>query len=131
LETEIKLGNVFADLGAKTLTVEVIATSNASKSLNLGNLGRSSIADITVPGVTANPATHTVTVTNAPAVLQAVSAEVLEGFVQVYKAYFQGGLEATAVPKPEAEKLATERVANDHIVAGAPLGAISFTAQTQ
>lgn len=151
LETEINLGNVYADLAAKTLTVEVVAKSNASKELNLGNLGRSSIADITVPGVVADPTTRTVTVTNAPAVLQPVSASVLEGFVQVYKAYYEGGvyLEVCALGTPNncesanptekaeeeafAKKIAKEegekRVANDHIAAGNPLGTISFTAQ--
>jgi len=144
IETEINLGNVYADLAAKTLTVEVVAKSTASKSLDLGNLGRSSIADITVPGVVADPATRTVTVTNAPAVLQPVSAEVLEGFVKVYQAYYEGGAialkcaeiapgcETPAVKEvvvAGAKKAAEERVANDHIAAGNPLGTVSFTAQ--
>ncbi|MBA3865136.1 MAG: hypothetical protein H0X42_02120 [Solirubrobacterales bacterium] len=147
IETEINLGNVYADLAAKTLTVEVVAKSTASPSLNLGNLGRSSIADITVPGVVADPATRTVTVTNAPATLQVVSAEVLEGFVKVYQGYVEGGntkaycenpvaspggcatapeLEtAKAFGKVEGEKA----VKDDHIAAGNPLGTVSFTAQ--
>lgn len=144
LETEINLGNVYADLAAKTLTVEVVAKSNASKSLDLGNLGRSSIADITVPGVVADPTTRTVTVTNAPAVLQPVAAEVLEGFVKVYQAYYEGGAialkcaeiapgcETPAVKEAVeagAKKAAEEKVANDHIAAGNPLGTVSFTAQ--
>ncbi len=146
LETEINLGNVYADLAAKTLTVEVIAKSNASESLNLGNLGRSSIADITVPGVVADPATRTVTVANAPAVLQPVAAEVLEGFVKVYQAYLEGGATAQkcaeiaplceeAAVKKEVEAgakaFAEAEVKDDHIVAGAPLGTVSFTAQGQ
>ncbi len=149
LETEINLNNVYVDLAAKTLTVEVVAKSNASKSLDLGNLGRSSIADITVPGVVSDPTTRTVTVTNAPAVLQPVSSEVLEGFVQVYKAYVEGGviaLECGKLPEKcqnpaEAEALklieagakayAEEAVKDDHIVAGNPLGTVSFTAQGQ
>jgi hypothetical protein len=149
IETEINLGNVYADLAAKTLTVEVVAKSTASPSLNLGNLGRASIADITVPGVVANPTTRTVTVTNAPATLQVVSAEVLEGFVKVYQGYYEAGAIAQECGKlpgkckepAEAEfkkaieagakKAAEEKVANDHIAAGAPLGTVSFTAQTQ
>jgi hypothetical protein len=133
LETEITLGNFFVDLSAKTISVEVVAKSNASKSLDLGALGRSSIADLTLTGATvsADATTRTVTVQNASATIQPVAAEVLEGFVKVYQAYYQGGLEAKAVPKPEAEKLAAEKVANDHIAAGNPLGTFSFTAQTQ
>jgi hypothetical protein len=158
LETEINLNNVFVDLAAKTLTVEVVAKSNAESPsgsgkfpLNLGNLGRSSIADITIGGVVADPATRTVTITNAAAVLQPISAEVLEGFVAVYQAYYEGGFYAkfcflatpnnceSAIPaereaeqKAAKEKAAEEgkaRVANDHIAAGNPLGTVSFTAQ--
>jgi hypothetical protein len=153
LETEINLGNVYADLAAKTLTVEVVAKSNASKALDLGNLGRSSIADITIPGVVADPTTRTVTINNAAATLQPVSAEVLEGFVKVYQAYYEAGAYIeicknfapneceSGVPaekaaeeefaKKEAKKAAEERVANDHITSGAPLGTVSFTAQGQ
>lgn len=151
LETEINLGNFYADLAAKTLTVEVIAKSNAESPagsgkfpLNLGNLGRSSIADITIPGVVADPTTRTVTVTNAPAVLQPIAAEVLEGFVKVYQAYYEGGAiakkcaeiapgcETPAVKEAVvagAKKAAEAKVANDHITAGNPLGTVSFTAQ--
>jgi len=148
LETEITLGNVWADLSAKTLTVEVIAKSNASKDLNLGNLGRSSIADITVGGLVADPATRTISV-NASAALQPISAEVLEGFVKVYQAYYEAGAYAqycaNPIPSPGAcaepaeqeaakafaKKAAEERVKDDHITAGAPLGTVAFTAQTQ
>ncbi len=157
IETEINLGNFYADLAAKTLTVEVVAKSNAESPagsgkfpLNLGNLGRSSIADITIPGVVADPTTRTVTVTNAPAVLQPIAAEVLEGFVKVYQAYYEGGTYLhvcsllthnceSAIPaekaaeeafaKKEAKKAAEAKVANDHITAGNPLGTVSFTAQ--
>ena len=83
-------GNVWADLSAKTLTVEVIAKSTASPDLNLGNLGRSSIADISVAGLVADPATRTISV-NAPAVLQPIAAEVLNGFVKVYAGYLEQG----------------------------------------
>lgn len=143
LETEITLGNMWLDLSAKTVTVEVVAKSNASSSLNLGNLGRSSIADLTVTGVNADPATRKVSVSSA-AVLQPISAEVLEGFVKVYQAYYEAGV-CAALPnkckspdpneKAAEEKVAKEkgeeRVAKDHIVAGNPLGTFSFTVQTQ
>lgn len=146
IETEITLGNVWADLSAKTLTVEVIAKSTASPDLNLGNLGRSSIADITVAGLVADPATRTISV-NAPAVLQPIAAEVLEGFVKVYEGYVEAGAYAQfcaliapancAEPaeqeagKAFAKEIAQEETKDDHIVAGAPLGTVSFTAQTQ
>ncbi len=130
LTTKITLGAMYLDLSAKTVTVEVVAESDASKDLNLGNLGRSSIADITVAGVAADPVTRTVSV-NASAVLQPISAEVLEGFVKVYQAYFQAGAEAEGAPEELAKKLAEEKVANDHIKSGEALGAFSFTAQTQ
>lgn len=137
LETEITLGNMWLDLSAKTVTVEVVAKSNASSSLNLGNLGRSSIADLTVSGVSADAATRTVSVSSS-AVLQPISAEVLEGFVKVYQAYYEAGVCASlpekckepaekAIAKEQAEK----KVEKDHIVAGNPLGDFSFTAQTQ
>jgi hypothetical protein len=118
LETEITLGAFYVDLAAKTVSVEVVAKSNASEKLNLGNLGRASIADLSLTGatVTADPATHTVSVQNATATLQPVAAEVLNGFVQVYE-----GFEAKGGPK----------VSPEPITAGSPLGTISFTAQTQ
>jgi hypothetical protein len=146
LETEITLGNMWLDLSARTVTVEVVAKSNASESLNLGNLGRSSIADLTVTGVTADAATRTVSVSSS-AVLQPISAEVLEGFVKVYQAYYEAGFyieycalatlnncESAAeqeTAKAAAKKAAEERVEKDHISAGNPLGNFSFTAQTQ
>jgi hypothetical protein len=151
LETEITLGNMWLDLSARTVTVEVVAKSNASESLNLGNLGRSSIADLTVTGVTADPATRTVSVTSS-AVLQPISAEVLEGFVKVYQAYYEAGFYIAACeaaptecnnPDPNikaaeeegakkaAKEAAEKRVEKDHISAGNPLGSFSFTAQTQ
>jgi hypothetical protein len=137
LETEITLGNMWLDLSAKTVTVEVIAKSNASSSLNLGNLGRSSIADLTVTGVTADPVARTVSV-NASAVLQPISAEVLEGFVKVYQAYFEAGVCASLPEnckeqseKEIAKEQAAKKVEKDHIAAGNPLGTFSFTAQTQ
>jgi hypothetical protein len=148
LETEITLGNMWLDLSAKTVTVEVVAKSNASPDLNLGNLGRSSIADLTITGVFADPVARTVHV-DSSAVLQPISAEVLEGFVKVYQAYYEAGFyakacaldpsfpghcateEEQAIAKAAAKKAAEERVAKDHISAGNPLGTFSFTAQTQ
>jgi hypothetical protein len=148
LETEISLGNFWLDLSAHTVTVEVIAKSNASEKLNLGNLGRSSIADLTLTGatVTIDATNHKVTVTNAQATLQPISAEVLEGFVKVYQAYYEAGaFKATCEALPEeckepaeqefakakAKEAAEKRVEKDHIAAGNPLGTFSFTAQTQ
>lgn len=148
LETEITLGNFYVDLSAHTVSVEVVAKSNASEKLNLGNLGRSSIADLTLTGatVTLDATNHKVTVTNAQATLQPISAEVLEGFVKVYQAYYEAGVFAAtceALPeeckepaeqefaKAKAKEAAEARVAKDHIAAGNPLGTFSFTAQTQ
>lgn len=152
LETEITLGNMWLDLSAKTVTVEVVAKSNASDALNLGNLGRSSIADLTISGVTADASTRTVSVSSS-AVLQPISAEVLEGFVKVYQAYYEAGayafICATETPencesanptqkaaeeagaKKAAKEAAEKRVEKDHITAGNPLGTFAFTAQTQ
>jgi hypothetical protein len=151
LETEITLGNMWLDLSARTVTVEVVAKSNASKSLDLGNLGRSSIADLTVTGAFADPATRKVSVSSS-AVLQPISAEVLEGFVKVYQAYYEAGFYIAACeaaptecnnPDPNikaaeeagakkaAKEAAEKRVEKDHITTGNPLGTFSFTAQTQ
>jgi hypothetical protein len=147
LETEITLGNFYVDLSAKTVNVEVVAKSNASPSLNLGALGRSSIADLTLTGatITTDPATRTVSVQNAAATVQPVAAEVLEGFVKVFQAYQEGGFKAGACPpkgecaspaEQEAVNAAAKsfgegKVANAHIKAGQALGTFSFTAQTQ
>jgi hypothetical protein len=114
-ETTMSLNAIYVDLGAKTATVEVVVESKGiDPKLNLGVLGRSSIADISLTGatVTADPATRTVSVQNASATLQAVTAEVLNSV-------FAGPFEAIA--KAPAEKFA----------AGDPLGTFSFTAQTQ
>jgi hypothetical protein len=116
LETKITLGGFYVDLAAKTITVEVSAVSNASDELNLGNLGRSSIADLTIPGVIADSATRTVSVQNASAVLQPIAAKVLNAFVEVYEGY-----EAKGGPPKSPEK----------INSGDPLGSFSATVQTQ
>jgi len=145
LETEITLGNMWLDLSAKTVTVEVVAKSNASESLNLGNLGRSSIADLTITGVSVDSAARTVSVSSS-AVLQPISAEVLEGFVKVYQAYYEAVFTAKAcfelpgkcadpaeqeAVKKAAKEAAEKKVEKDHITAGNPLGTFAFTAQTQ
>jgi hypothetical protein len=116
LETKITLSNFYVDLAAKTITVEVSAVSNASQELNLGNLGRSSIADLTIPGVVADSVNRTVTVQNASGALQPISAKVLNAFVEVYEGYEKGG-----GPPKSPEK----------INSGDPLGTFSATVQTQ
>lgn len=133
LETEITLGNFYVDLTAKTVSVEVVAKSNASEKLNLGNLGRSSIADLTLTGatVTTDATNRTVSIQNAGATLQPISAEVLEGFVKVYEGWYSGVLQSKGLSKEEADKKAAEKVEKDHIAAGESLGTFSFTAQTQ
>lgn len=146
-ETEITLGNFWLDLSAHTVTVEVVAKSNASEKLNLGALGRSSIADLTLTGatVTIDATNHKVTVTNAQATLQPISAEVLQGFVSVYRAFVEGVTFAkvcAVLPEkckePAEQEIAKakakeegEKVEQNHISAGNPLGTFSFTAQTQ
>ncbi len=102
LDTNITLGGLWYDLQAKTISVEVSATSSASKDLNLGALGRSSVADVTIGGVIADPKTRSVAVQNSSAVLQLVSGEVLNGFVKVFGGYTKGSTEL------EAKKLGEE-----------------------
>ena len=147
--TSITLANIGVDLAAKTAGVEVIGESNAEtegkKPLNVGNLGRSSIADLTITGTTPSPATRTVGVT-ANAVIQPVAAEVLEGFVKVYQGYYTQvvGFELTKKAEAEAKegkpiptkeqieaaakKAGEAKVANDQIKAGEALGSFTFTA---
>jgi len=141
ISTSITLANIGVDLAAKTAGVEVIGESNAEsegkKPLNVGNLGRSSIADLTITGTNPSPATRTVGVT-ANAAIQPVAAEVLEGFVKVYQGWYTQVAAAELVKagkaSSEAEalalgaKLAEAKVASDHIKAGEPLGSFSFIA---
>lgn len=131
LSTSITLGSIGVDLAAKTASVEVIGESNAEtegkKPLNLGNLGRSSIADLTIGTVTPSPATRTIGI-NASATIQPVAAEVLEGFVKVYEGWYGGVLVSKGVPAETAKKMAAEKVANDQIKSGEALGSFSFTA---
>jgi hypothetical protein len=113
LDTNITLGGFWYDLQAKTITVEVSATSTASKELNLGALGRSSVANVTIGGVIADPKTRSVAVQNSSAVLQPLSGEVLNGFVKVFAEVVKGGkeLEAKALGE-EAAKLGAEAEAD-------------------
>jgi hypothetical protein len=112
-ETTLKMGNIWVDLGAKTATVEVTIENPKTPEANLGNLGRSSIADINLTGatITSDPNARTVSVQNASATLQVVTAETLNSV-------FINPVEKEAGPQ---EKFA----------AGDPLGTFSFTAQTQ
>jgi hypothetical protein len=133
IKTEIGLGNFYLDLSAKTVTVEVVAHSNASKELDLGALGRSSIADLTLTGATvsADPVAHTVTVQNASATLQPIAAEVLDAFRKVAEGGLIKKLMLEGKTEEEAKAIAAAAFAEDHVKAGDPLGTFSFTAQTQ
>jgi hypothetical protein len=149
ITTKITLGSIGVDLSAKTATVEVIGESNAEtegkKPLNVGNLGRSSIADLAITA-SPSPATRTLSV-NAAATIQPVAAEVIEGFVKVYEGYYAqvvglkikeqtekeiGEGKTPVVPPSQieavAKKTAAEKVANDHIKAGEALGQFAFIA---
>jgi hypothetical protein len=148
--TSITLGSIGVDLAAKTATVEVNGESNVEvegkKPLNVGNLGRSSIADLTITANTPSPATRSLSI-SATSTIQPVAAEVLEGFVKVYEGAvaLKAGeeiakkaaeeYEKNKVPPPskaeieaQAKKIGAEKVANDHIKAGESLGSFSFTA---
>jgi hypothetical protein len=141
ITTKITLGSIGVDLSAKTASVEVVGESNAEsegkKPLNVGNLGRSSIADLTIGSATPSPATRTVTV-NASGTIQAVAAEVIEGFVKVYQGYYTQVVAKTLLEEGKATsqaealalgaKAAEAKVANDHIKAGEALGTFSFVA---
>lgn len=113
-ETTLVMGNIWVDLGAKTASVEVTITNPKTPEANLGNLGRASIADINLTGaaITADPATRTISVQNASATLQAVTAETLNSvFITPIE-------KATGQPQTK-------------FAGGDPLGLFSFTAQTE
>jgi hypothetical protein len=114
--TTLRMQNIWVDLAQKTASVEVVITNPKTPEANLGNLGRASIADVSLVGatVTSDPAAHTVSVQGATATLQAVTAETLN---QV----FINGLEKANPAFAGQEKFA----------AGDPLGVFSFVAQTQ
>jgi hypothetical protein len=111
--TTMTLANIWIDLGAKTATVEVVVESTISPELNLGALGRSSIANLNLTGATikSDPNAHTVSVENAVATLQAVTAETLNSV-------FGAPFDAEKIPHPKFAE-------------GDGLGTFSFTAQTQ
>jgi len=120
-QTTLKLGNVFVDLGTKQASVEVTIENPKTAKANLGNLGRVSIADVnlTAATVSIDPATRKVSVQNAVATLQGVTAETLN-------TVFIKGLEETI----ELEK--DVKFKDDvKFLAGDPLGTFSFTAQMQ
>jgi hypothetical protein len=111
--TTLTLGNIWVDLGAKTATAEVSIASTISPELNKGPLGRVSIADLNLTGATikSDPGARTVTIENAVATLQELTAETLN---QVFGAPY----DALKVPHPKFAK-------------GDGLGTFSFTVQTQ
>ncbi len=113
-ETTLVMGNIWVDLGAKTASVEVTITNPKTPEANLGNLGRASIADINLTGATivSDPTARTVSVQNASATLQAVTAETLNSvFITPIE-------KATMEPQTK-------------FAGGDPLGVFSFTAQTE
>jgi hypothetical protein len=114
--TTLTMGNIWVDMGTKQASVEVTIENPKTAAANLGNLGRTSIADVNLAGATftSDPATHTITVTNAVATLQAVTAATLN---QV----FIEGLEGADPTFKGQEKFA----------AGDPLGTFSFSVQTE
>jgi hypothetical protein len=152
--TSITLANIGVDLAAKTGGVEVIGESNfkepgtGKEPLKLGNLGRSSIADLTITA-TPSPATRTVTV-SASGTIQAVATEALNGFIKVHqikktedysaeegkKAFEESG---GKISPEEAAKIGLERGTAKaaaeakalEIKAGEPLGTFSFVATGQ
>lgn len=119
-KTTLQLGNIWIDFGTKQATVEVTITNPVTAKANLGNLGRVSIADISLTGatVTSDPAARTVSVQNASATLQALTAGTLN-------AVFIEGLEKNEKGEP------TPFAGQEKFAAGDPLGTFSFTAQTQ
>jgi hypothetical protein len=155
--TSITLGSIGVDLAAKTASVEVIGESTfvepgsnpEKKPLNLGNLSRSSIADLAITA-TPSPATRTVAV-SATGTIQPVAAEVLNGFVKVHQvkrvedltpeeaekagkeAFEKEGkliseAEAKAIGQKRAEEKAAAEAKELEIKAGETLGSFSFTA---
>jgi hypothetical protein len=114
--TTLTMGNIWIDLGTKQASVEVTIANPKVPEANLGNLGRASIADFVIGPVTIDSATRTISVTNATATLQAVTAETLNSvFIKPLEAAPPAGF------GPDDVKFE----------AGDPLGTFSFTAQTQ
>lgn len=111
--TTLTMGNIWIDLGTKQASVEVTIANPKTPAANLGNLGRASIADFVIGPVTIDAATRTISVTNASATLQAVTAETLN----------------SVFIKPIEEQ--TKEKDDVQFAAGDPLGSFSFTVQTQ
>lgn len=151
VSTTITLGSIGVDLAAKTGTVEVIGESNfkepgtTKEPLKLGNLGRSSIADLTITA-TPSPATRTLTV-SASGNIQPVATEALNGFIKIHqvkktedyaeeeavKAFIDSGgtiskEEAAKIGQKKGEEKAAAEAKALEIVAGEPLGTFSFVA---
>jgi len=112
--TVLTMKDIWVDMATKVATVEVSIENPKTPEANLGNLGRSSIADIILTGavVSSDPAARTVSVINASATLQAVTAETLNSVF------------ITPIEKATAEP-------QEKFAAGDPLGSFSFTATTQ
>ena len=155
-KTTISLASIGVDLAAKTGGVEVIGESTfvepgsnpPKKPLNLGNLGRSSIADLVITA-TPSPATRTVTV-SATGTIQAVAAEALNGFIKVHQVKatedkakvdaelaFKEALEkGTPITLEEAAAIGLKKGSEEaaaeakelEIKAGEPLGSFTFVA---
>lgn len=114
--TTLTMGNIWVDMKTLQASVEVTIENPKTAAANLGNIGRNSIADISLVGATvsSDPTTRTISVQNATATLQAVTAETLN-------AVFIDGLEQASELFKGQEKFA----------GGDLLGTFSFTAQTQ
>lgn len=112
--TTVTLANIWVDMGTLQATVEVSIENPVNAKANLGNLGRASIADINLAGATivSDPVNRTISVQNASAFLQAVTAETLNSVF--------------ITPIEEALKVPQEKFAP-----GDPLGTFSFVATTQ
>jgi hypothetical protein len=115
-KTTLTLGNIWVDMGTKQASVEVIIENPVTAAANLGNLGRVSIADINLAGatITSDPATHTISVSNATATLQAVTAATLN------QVFIEG-----------LEKASPAFVGQQKFAAGDPLGVFSFSVTTE
>lgn len=113
--TTLTMGNIWVDMATLQASVEVTIENPKNPEANLGNLGRASIADISLAGatITSDPLARTISVQNASATLQAVTAETLN---QV----FIDGIEKA--PGFEGQ---------EKFAAGDPLGTFSFVATAQ
>ncbi len=92
----IELANIDLDLGTNTATVEVVVKSSNpifNEAVHAGSLGRTSIADVSLASstITADGNAHTVTVTNATATLQPLTAAVLNEIFAGKMEVFKGG----------------------------------------